>query len=82
MALDAIAARNVTDWHARRLAKLVRRIEGQLPFDGFRRASAAIRAGCERFAVDELFRRWLAATLLGDLVGRQRLGELRALFAA
>ena len=81
-ALELIAARRTTDWHGRRLARLVERIERQLPFDGFPRASAAIKAGCNQFAADEPFRRRLAATLLGDLVGREQLRELRALFAA
>ena len=81
--LDAIAAREVTDWHARRLTRLVERLERQLPFEGFPRASAAIRAECEQFAADESFRRGLASRLLGHLVGRQQIDELRAaLFAA
>ena len=81
-ALDDIAARCTTDWHRRRLARLVARIGEQLPYEGFPRASAAILTGCEQFAADEAFRLRLAATLLSDLVGRDQLRELRALFAA
>jgi SEC-C motif len=81
-ALDDIAARCTTDWHRRRLARLVVRIGEQLPYEGFPRASTAIRAGYEQFAADEAFGLRLAATLLGDMVGRDQLRELRALFAA
>ena len=81
-ALDDIAARRTTDWHRLRLRRLVARINEQLPYEGFPRASTAIRVGCEQFAADEAFRSRLAATLLSDLVGRDQLRELRALFAA
>jgi hypothetical protein len=81
--LDATAARLQTDWHRRRLARLVRRVQRQLPFDGFPRASAAVLSGCEAFAVDEQARRRLGAMLLGDLIGRDELEAMRAmLFAA
>lgn len=81
-ALAALAPTLTTPWHERRLARLVVRVEKQLPFDGFPRASAAIRAGCEEFASDEAFRRRLAATLLGDMVGNALLRELRASLVA
>ncbi len=81
-ALRITAPRLVTEWHRRRLARIVGRIERQLPFEGFPRASAAIQAGCGQFAADERFRARLAATLLGDMVGSEQLRELRALFAA
>jgi len=81
-ALERCAARGVTDWHRRRLARLVARIGEQLPYEGFPRASAAILSGCEQFAADGAFRLRLAAILLGDMVGRDQIRELRALFAA
>ena len=81
-ALHDITARCTTDWHRRRLARLVARIGEQLPYEGFPRASLAIVSGCEQFAADEAFRLRLAATLLGDMVGHDQLRALRALFAA
>jgi SEC-C motif len=80
--LAASAARLQTDWHRRRLARLVRRVERQLPFDGFPRANAAVRSGCEAFADDEQVRRRLGAMLLGDLIGRDQLDALRDQFDA
>ena len=80
--LAALAPRLTTPWHERRMARLVERVERQLPFTEFPRASAAIRAGCETFAVDQGFRQRLAATLLGDMVGRDLLRGLRTRLAA
>lgn len=81
--LGELAARCTTDWHRRRLARLVRRVRKQLPYEGFPRASAAIMAGCEQFEAAEAFRLRLSASLLGDLVGRDLTRRLRAeLFAA
>lgn len=71
-----------TDWHRRRLARLVGRVEAQLPFVGFPRASGAIAVACERCATDADFRRNLAAELLGDMVGRDLLQTVRARFLA
>jgi len=76
------AARLATDWHERRLARLVRRVETRLPFAGFPHASAVVAEGCRAFADDERFRRRLAALLLGDLVGRDALDAVRAAFLA
>jgi hypothetical protein len=81
-ALRTTAASLVTDWHRLRLAQLVRRIEAQLPFAGFPRASAAIETGCKSFADDDAFRARLAATLLSDMVGREQLLALRTALAA
>jgi hypothetical protein len=80
--LNDLAARCMTDWHRRRLARLVARVNEQLPYEGLPRASTAILSGCGQFAADEQFRLRLAATLLGDMMGRDQLRELRALFAA
>ena len=81
-AVDDVAARWATDWHHRRLANLVARIGDQLPREGYPQASVAILAGCEQFASDERVRLRLAATLLGDLIGRDDVERIRALFAA
>jgi len=80
--LGDTAARLVTDWHVRRLARLVQRIEAQLPFAGFPRASAVVADGCRAFETDERFRSQLAALLLGDLVGRDALDAVGAAFLA
>jgi hypothetical protein len=81
-ALQVVATDLATGWHERRSAQLVKRVERQLPFTGFPRGSAAIGAGCQAFASDEAFRRRLAATLLGDLVGSGLIDALRAKLVA
>jgi len=81
--LGDTAARRTTDWHRRRLARLVWRVRKQLPYEGFPRASTAILSGCDQFVAAKAFRLRLAATLLGDMVGRDLTQRLRAaLFAA
>ena len=80
--LEATAGRLTTQWHRRRLARLVGRVEHELPLDGFPLASAAIRSGCERFVADDGVRRRFAAILLGDMVGRDTLLPLRESLAA
>jgi len=82
-ALETVAANRTTDWHRRRLARLVRRVERHLPFEGLPRASAAIASGCTEFAADEHSRLRLAAMLLGDLIVWQPSQTMHApLFAA
>lgn len=76
--LASTAVELASDWHRRRLARLVARIERALPLPAFPKASAAIRRGCEQFAVDDATRARLAATLLGDMVGRETLDTVRA----
>ncbi len=80
--LDATAARLATDWHRRRLTRLVARVELQLPFAGLPKASASVGRGCERFAADNATRSRLAAVLLGDMVGLDQFDALRRLLAA
>ncbi len=81
--LEAVAANRTTDWHRRRLARLVGRVERRLPFEGLPRASAAIAAGCTEFAADEHSRLRLAAMLLSDLIVWQPSQTMHApLFAA
>ena len=77
-----VAQHHATDWHARRLARIVRRVEAQLPFEGLAEATENVRADCVRFAEDEAFRADLAATLLSDLVGRPLIEAFRARLAA
>jgi hypothetical protein len=81
-ALRNTAPRLSTAWHSDRLRRLVGRVEQQLPFDGFPRASAAIETGCRHFAAEEDFRLQLAAVLLGDMIGQDILRALRSQFAA
>jgi SEC-C motif-containing protein len=82
-ALEIVAARRSTDWHRRRLARLVRRVERQLPFARLPRASAAVAAGCAEFAADEHARRRLAAMLLSDVIAWHPSQTMHApLFAA
>jgi hypothetical protein len=78
-AIEALAARLLTDWHRRRLARLVARVAQQLPLHGFPHASTAIEAGCVQFASDRALEPRLAATLLEDMVGRDWFGSLRGL---
>jgi SEC-C motif len=80
--LDATAAELGTDWHRARLARLVDRIRGELPFAGYPRATAALERACRRFVDDPAVPVRLAATLLSDMLGRRRYDEIRELFAA
>ncbi|MFN8223808.1 MAG: SEC-C domain-containing protein [Gaiellales bacterium] len=81
-AIARVAQHHATEWHAPRLARIVRRVEAQLPFDGLESASENVRIDCARFATEETFRADLAATLLGDLVGRPLIESFRARLAA
>jgi hypothetical protein len=77
------AAGAATEWHARRLARLVERARRRLPYDGFPATTAAVSAGCERFDADTASRARLAALLLEDTIGTSTAEETReALLAA
>lgn len=80
--VTTVTARLATDWHARRLQRLVRRVERSLPFAGFPSASAAIAQGCAAFGEDEAVRRRLAEIMLEDMAGRETVRQLRASLAA
>jgi hypothetical protein len=63
------AARLLTHAHRRRLRLLVRRVEAQLPFDGFPAASTAVESACAAFDRDKRLHERVAALLLGDTLG-------------
>jgi hypothetical protein len=71
-----------TDWHRRRLARLVGRIERWLPFAGLPRAGAAVAEACAEFASEEGFRQRLLVATLEDVAGRDLFRQLRASLAA
>lgn len=62
----AEAKRRWTPLRERRLARLVRRVERQLPARRFGRASDALDRACEAFAADAELRLTVAALLLAD----------------
>jgi hypothetical protein len=65
-AFDEVAARRWTREHEQRLTLLVERMRARLPLDGFPRASAAIAAGCDRYAADAAAPSRLGRMLLAD----------------
>lgn len=71
--LEREAGRLATEWHDERLATLVARLAGHLPFRGRPAASAALAGACETLARDPELRARLAAFLLGETLSWQRL---------